>query len=388
MTEIHGMTAPGYEPVRQAFTATFAGRPRMGAALTVRRHGDVVADLWGGLADHRSGRPWREDTTSVIFSCTKGLMAVLAARFAERGELDYLEPVASYWPEFAQRGKEKILVRDVLAHRSGLSALRRPLSPPDVLNWETVTTALAEQAVLWEPGTGYAYHALTHGWLVGEVLRRISGRPVSELFAEELARPLGADAWIGSPRSQDHRVAHLWAGDSLTAHVAGQRAARTPGVPDWPDLAMTLGGAFPSELVSPDEGFNSPRVRAAEIPGAGGVATARALAAFWSAAVTETEGVRLLSERILRQALAVQTEGEPVFPAPPPWPRWGMGFQLDSGARRYLTPDGFGHDGAGGQVAFAEPGLKIGFAFLTNQMEAEDDRATTVVDALRECVAG
>ncbi|MEU4885376.1 MULTISPECIES: serine hydrolase domain-containing protein [Streptomyces] len=386
---VHGRTAPGYEPVRRAFERAFDGNPRMGAALAVRHHGEPVVDLWGGVADTRTGRPWERDTASVIFSCTKGLMSVLAARLVAEGRLDYQAPVATYWPEFAQAGKGDIRVRDILAHRSGLSAPRRALSPSDVLDWHTVTGALAEQKPLWEPGTGYAYHALTHGWLIGEVVRRITGLPVREAFARFLAEPLGADAWVGLPGHLGERVAHLHAGAGLVGHVARQAAARVPGDPDWPGRAMTLGGAFTPELITPDGGFNAPAVRAAEIPGAGGVATARALATLWSATVTATEGVRLLDDTTLESALAVQSEGAPVFDVPGPWPRWGMGFQLDSPARRYLSPGSFGHDGAGGQVAFADPGAEIGFAFLTNQMEADEDlRATAVVDALRETVSG
>jgi len=148
---------------------------------------------------------------------------------------------------------------------------------------------------------------------------------------------------------------------------------------------MTLGGALAPELITVNEGFNDPAVQAAEIPGAGGISTARALATIWSATVVETDGVRLLGSEVLDTATVVQSEGPPVWDVPGPWPRWGMGFQLDSEARRFLTSTSFGHDGAGGQSAFADPGAQIGFAYLTNQMEAIDDqRATRVIDALRE----
>ncbi|MCE7080405.1 serine hydrolase [Streptomyces sp. ST2-7A] len=388
---VRGRVAPGFEPLRDAFAAVFEGTRDTGAALAVLHRGEPVADLWGGVADARTGAPWRTDTPSVIFSCTKGLVSILAARLVQEGRLDYEDRVAAHWPEFGRAGKEGVTVRDILAHRAGLSAPRRSFSTAEVLDWDTVTAALAEQEPLWEPGTGHAYHALTHGWLIGEVIRRITGGSVGRYFDEVIAGPLGADAWIGVPEAVQGRVAHLRVGPTLTEHVRQQGLARdrTPERPDWPGLAMTLGDAFPPELAHPTRGFNDPAVRAAEIPGAGGIATARALACIWSATVTGTRGVRLLEEDTLRRALVVRTEGKPVFDVPGPHARWAMGFQLDSEARRFLTPDGFGHDGAGGQVAFADPVTGVGFAFLTNRMEAGDDpRGTRIVDALRGILLG
>jgi CubicO group peptidase (beta-lactamase class C family) len=278
-----------------------------------------------------------------------------------------------------------VRVSDLLSHRSGVSAPREPLTTAQILDWQTVVTQLAAQEPLWEPDSGYAYHAITHGWLAGEVIRRVTGVSVGQYFAELVAEPLHADAWIGLPDDVHHRVAHLQVGSTLAQLTAQQAAVRTPGVTDWSEIAMTLGGALAPELVTVDGGFNDPAVQAAEIPGAGGIATARALATIWSATVVETAGVRLLGDEVLSTATVVESEGAPVWNVPGPWPRWGMGFQLDSEARRFLTADSFGHDGAGGQSAFADPTYGVGFAYLTNQMEAIDDqRATRVIDALRE----
>ena len=384
---IHGSVAPGFESVRAAFASAFDGQPTMGAALSIRRHGATVVDVWGGVADERGGASWQEDTLSVIFSCTKGLSSILAARLVAEGRLDYEQPVARYWPEFAAAGKEAVTVKDLLAHRSGLSAPREPLAVDDIVNWRTVAERLAAQAPLWAPGSGYAYHAITHGWLIGEVIRRITGMSVGQYFSELIATPLGVDAWIGTPAAMQSRVAHMQVGSTLAELVAEQARSRKVGVTDWIEEAMTLGGALPPELVGPDTGFNDPRIQVAEIPGAGGICSARALAAIWSATIETTDGVRLLDDATLAVATRVQSEGAPVFDVPGPWPRWGMGFQIDSEARRYLTPLGFGHDGAGGQVAFADPGPGIGFAFVTNLMQGDgDNRGTTIVDALREIV--
>lgn len=381
---ISGSVAPGFEAVREAFESSFDGKPDMGAAVAIRHNGTTVVDLWGGVADERTRERWRSDQLSVIFSCTKGLVSILAARLVQEGRLDYSAPVADYWPEFAAAGKSGVLVSDLLSHRSGVSAPREPLTLDEVLDWDVVVARLATQEPLWHPGDGYAYHAITHGWLIGEVIRRITGMSVGEYFSQLVATPLGIEAFIGLPSTLHDRVAHMQVGPTLAQLTQLQAEARTPGVTDWSERAMTLGGAFEPELVGQTTGFNSAPVQSAEIPGAGGIATARALAAIWSATIVPTDGVRLLDDDTLARATVVQSEGAPVWDVPGPWPRWGMGFQLDSEPRRYVTARGFGHDGAGGQVAFADPGAGVGFAFLTNQMEAIDDhRATSIVDALR-----
>jgi CubicO group peptidase (beta-lactamase class C family) len=381
-----GEVAPGFEQVAEAFDAAFADHDAMGAALSIRVDGVSVVDLHGGYANIETGATWNDDTISVVFSCTKGLMSILAAQLVGDGRLDYDAPVADYWPEFAQEGKEKVLVRHVLAHRSGLSAPRVDLSTDDILQWDVVTAALAAQRPLWRPGYAYAYHAITHGWLVGEILRRATGAMPGELLRSMVAEPVEADTWIGLPPDAEARVARLTVGQTLRDLVASQAAERSPDSVDWSDRAMTLGGALPPTLVEEGWGFNDPRVHAAQIPAAGGISSARGLATIWSATVVSESGVRLLDDDVLEVALRSQSEGQPYYTAPPPWPRWGMGFQLDSGARRYLTPRSFGHDGAGGQVAFADPVHRVGFAFITNVMEAVDPRATRIIDALRWCL--
>lgn len=350
----------------------------MGAALAILVGGETVVDLWGGVADERTGSPWEQGTPTVVFSCTKGLVSILAARLVQEGRLLYDAPVRLYWPEFASAGKENATVGELLAHRAGLSAPRVPLTTEEILDWNHVTEQLARQEPLWKPGTGYAYHAITHGWLAGEVIRRVASESIGDYFGRATAR-WTRDAWIGLPASESHRVAHVQVGESQAQ--AGRALADMPD--QWTLQAMTLGDALPPELVGDSTGFNDPRVQAAQIPGAGGVATAHALASIWSATVIETEGARILDDATLERALLPMSEGAPVYYAAGPWPRWGAGFQLDSAARSYLSPRSFGHDGAGGQVAFADPDSGTGFAFLTNWMEAGDDRATQIIDALR-----
>lgn len=378
---VSGTVAPGFEGVADAFRASFVDEA-MGASLCVYLHGSPVVDLYGGLADARRNVPWTKNTVGVIFSCTKGLMSILAAMLVERGQLDYDARVTRYWPEFGAAGKSDVRVRHLLNHQAGLSATREYLRVDDVLDWSRMTTLLAAQEPLWPPGNGYAYHALTHGWLVGELVRRVTGKSVSAAFRDMIAAPLSASAWIGLPQSEFAHMTHLVVGPSLAAEVA--TGGKGSSSQDWLARATTLGEAFPPTLAEPDAGFNDPRLWEATIPGAGGITNAHELAKIWSATVWSTDGVRLLQPETVRLATRVQTAGPPVFEVPPPWSRWGMGFQLDSEARRYLTPESFGHDGAGGQVGFAEPSLGLGFAYTTNRMEgAGDSRATSVIDALR-----
>ena len=378
---LSGRVAAGFEPVAEAFAAAFDDRPAMGAALHVVLEGESVVNLWAGVADARSGRAWTEQTPSVVFSCTKGLVSILAARLVEDGRLDYAAPVSSYWPEFAAAGKDKVTVGQALAHRAGLSAPREDLTEEDILDWDRVAASLAAQEPLWPPGSGYAYHALTHGWVAGEIIRRVTGQSVGSYFRELIAEPLGVSAFIGLPEDHAAAVAHLQASPPLSALWAEEAAK--PG-PNWPYRAMTLGSALPADLVTEHGGFNKQRIRAAEIPGAGGIATAEALATIWSATVVETRGVRLLDDVVVAEATRTQSEGPPVFGGEPPFCRWGFGFQLDSEARRYLGDASFGHDGAGGQVGFADPQRRLGFGFVTNwMMGPEDQRATQILDALR-----
>ena len=378
---ISGSAAAGYEHVAEAFARAFDDRPEMGAALHIVRDGETIVDLWAGIADARTGRAWEQNTPSVIFSCTKGLVSILAARLVAEGRLDYEAPVSRYWPEFAAAGKGAVTVGDALAHRAGLSAPRLDLTEDDIVDWDRMAAVLAEQEPLWPLGTGYAYHALTHGWVAGEIIRRVTGQSVGQYFAELITSPLGIDAWIGLPESVAPRAAHLRVSPPLSAHWADEAAKPAP---NWPYKAMTLGDALPADLVSETGGFNTQRIRAAEIPGAGGIASAEALATIWSATVAPTRGVKLLDQDVIAEATRPRSEGVSVFGGEPPFSRWGCGFQLDSEARRYLDGTCFGHDGAGGQVGFADVRHNIGFGFVTNwMMGPEDQRATAIIAALR-----
>jgi len=190
---------PGYEPVADAFAENFRGPGEIGAACCVYVDGEQVVDLWGGLADAGTEAPWTDHTIAMVYSATKGLAAMCALLLAQLGELDLDRPVAAYWPEFAAGGKDRVTTRQVLSHQAGLPVIDRRLKYEDVLSGGPVVEALAEQPPVWEPGTRHGYHVLTYGWLVGEIVRRVSGESIGAFFAREFARPLGLNTWIGLP---------------------------------------------------------------------------------------------------------------------------------------------------------------------------------------------
>jgi CubicO group peptidase (beta-lactamase class C family) len=239
---------------------------------------------------------------------------------------------------------------------------------------------LAEEEPLVSPGRGHVYHALTYGWLAGEIIRRVSGVGVEEFFAQRVVRPLQVEAWIGVPKESLPRVAQLYKAPTPTdvsAPLVDPKAAALA------ERAMTL-GALPVGIAEPNAGFNNAEILRAVIPGAGGVATAQALATIWSATVSDAESIRLLNSEVIADMCREQSAGEPALSVPGPWPRWGSGFMLTSERRPLLTDDSFGHDGLGGQVAFADPQYEVGFAYLTNDLqEFYDPRGVVLVQALR-----
>jgi CubicO group peptidase (beta-lactamase class C family) len=375
-----GFVVDGYETVARAFAAAIAKTTRGGAALAIQVGGETVADLWGGYADHATGRAWRSDTPTVVFSCSKGLVAILAAQLVAEGRLDLDARVASYWPEFAQGGKADVPVRYLLSHRAGLPYPARDLSKQDIVGWYPVVEELAAQVPLWEPGRNWAYHALTYGWLVGEVLRRVSGKSVGALMEEKLTGPLGAAAWFGAPADRRADVANIASSaerttDALDSAPHGREIAR----------CLTLGRAFPLGLAAPGKGFNDPEIQAAQIPGAGAIATARGLASIWSSTVVETVSTLPLDPSVISDMTVVQSSGASYFePDRQDTPHWATGFMVDAPARPFLSSASFGHDGAGGQLAFADSDAKVGFGFVTNDMQDPiDGRANGILEALR-----
>jgi CubicO group peptidase (beta-lactamase class C family) len=399
-SQASGFVEPGFEGVREAFDANFADHGEVGAAVAVYVHGRKVVDLWGGASD-ATGTAYDEDTLQLVFSTTKGVTALCANLLAQRGELDVDAPVAEYWPEFAAAGKADVPVRWLLCHKVGLPYIAAPLTLEQLLAWDPAVEALAAQEPVWEPGTGHGYHAVTYGWLVGEVIRRVSGRSVGRFVADELAGPLGLDLWVGLPDDLQGRCAPLTnrgpAGSTAPADVAvgpdgspmaDKDLASTIKEFLGPDalILKALGGA--GEVLVEEGMFNRPEVRAAELPAANGVTNARSLAKLYAATIGEVDGLGpLLTPASVGAAAEAQTTGpdkvlmfDTVF---------GLGYMISSAFSPYGGPRAFGHSGAGGSMAFADPDHGVGFGYAMNRMLANlagDPRTTALVRSVYDAI--
>ena len=378
---IEGHVAAGFESVRDAFAHNFEAHGEVGAAVCVYRDGVPVVDLWGGSADPESGRPWQRDTLAIIFSTTKGVTAACIARLAERGSLDVEAPVARYWPEFAANGKSDIRVSDVLTHRAGLAEVEGRFTLAEVAGGTAVCEALAKQAPQWTPGTAHGYHVRSYGWILGEVVRRATGERFGKVLARELAAPLGleSDLFVGLPAAQDARVARLLPAHEPADPKERELRARFMG----PDSRLGRALSGPSHLFSYNEMWNTRLLRGAEMPSSNGIATARALARLYAAQVGVVDGVRLLAPATVERFRAVQVDGPDLVILVPT--RFGLGFALPPMLSPECPEGCFGHPGAGGSLAFADPGARIGFGYAMSQMQlglTGDARAASLVRAL------
>lgn len=415
MVQIWGRTAEGFEPVREAFAHNFAANGELGAAFSLYVHGRKVVDLWGGDARPEVGSrpapavPWTADTAQVLRSVTKGLTAATALLLAERGQLDLDAPVASYWPEFAAAGKGAVRVRHLLSHQAGVPALDVPLRLEDVLAWEPAAAAVAAQTPAWEPGTAHGYHPYTFGWLVGEVVRRVSGRTVGRYFADEIAGPLGLDLWIGLPPGAAPRVGRLVdlpAPEQARTGPTGLRLRPKQAVRDaYRDPSSLTARSFASVRARVD--LNDPVVQAAEIPGAGGIGTARSLARFYAALIGTVEdtvegtgdggsgaapaaaapAAPVLGPDVLRRAAGPEVSGpDRVLIVNS---TFGLGFWRHGPTAPMTSPAAFGHPGSGGSLGFADPDLGLGFGYVTNGMQpgvTGDLRSRNLIRAVRACL--
>ncbi|WP_369395012.1 serine hydrolase domain-containing protein [Streptomyces sp. CG1] len=390
MTTIDGEVAAGFEPVREAFAANFSQHGDIGAAVCVYQYGRPVVDLWGGIADPETGRPWTRDTLQLVYSATKGATATAAHMLAERGALDLDEPVATYWPEFAANGKADIPVRWLLSHQAGLIALDQPVPLNEALAWHPMAAALAAQRPLWTPGTAHGYHGRTWGWLVGEVIRRASGQTPGRFFADEIAAPLGLDFFIGLPADERDRVSHMVYQrpdiDLTTVPAESIPEELRELLAAWRDPNSFSNRAYAvTDPAAID--FDSPEVQAAELPASNGITTARALARMYAALIGEVDGVRLLTPETLESATKEQTGGKDQVMLIPS--RFSTGYMLPTESSPMTGPSAFGHAGRGGSLGFADLEHGIAFGYVMNHIiEAPDDaRATLLVEAVRRASA-
>ncbi|KAB8197749.1 serine hydrolase [Nonomuraea phyllanthi] len=389
MPEIGGETAPGFEAVREAFAANLAGGLETGAAVSAYLHGRKVVDLWGGIADPETGRPWERDTLQLVYSTTKAITATCALLLAQRGELDLDAPVADYWPEFAAGGKERLPVRWLLTHQAGLPAIDHPITPEEAIAWEPMVRALAAQRPYWEPGTEHGYHAHTFGWLVGEVVRRVSGRSLGTFLAEEIAAPLGLDLWIGLPAAERHRVSRILAGKLDPEAMVGIDLDTVPE----PMRDVIAAYADPTSLtvrslmvVRPALDHNRPEEQAAEMPATNGICTARSLARFYAALIGEVDGHRILTQDTLAAATAEQATGiDRVLRVPV---RIGTGLGLPTPDAFWYSPTAFGFPGLGGSLGFADPATGLAFGYVMNRVVegTPDPRAAGLLAAVQSAM--
>lgn len=381
--EIHGWCAPRFAPLKDAFRRNFTGAGELGAAFAAYVGGEPVADLWAGSLDSRHSAPWAENTLVNIFSTTKGLVSALALRLVAEGKLSLERPVAYYWPEFAQAGKQDIPVKWLLGHRAGLPAIRELLPDEALYDWDRMCAALAAEAPWWTPGMRHGYHPITFGWLVGEVLRRASGEGVGRLLQEAFARPLGLDMHIGVPATEQARIARISrpAPDPSNVEATGfmQKMMADP-------TGITA-RAFANPM-SIATGTNTAEWRSAEIPAANGHATARAVARFYAAlAVGGTlDGIDVLPRDILKYCWTETSAGsDAVLGIDTRFSHGWMLSQNRPGAAFGPGRRSFGHPGAGGSLGMADPDRGIAVGYVMNRMGAHillDPRAVRLVDAL------
>jgi CubicO group peptidase (beta-lactamase class C family) len=390
MSKVKGSVGRGWEPVREAFEANLASGEEVGCGVSVYHRGQKVVDLWGGHFDAERTTPYEEDTLQLVFSTTKGITAIAVAMCVERGLLSYDEKVSSFWPEFAQLGKESATVAQLLSHQCGLYTVDGDISLSDALDWSTITSRLAATKPRWEIGTQHGYHALTYGWLAGELVRRVdpAGRSLGQFVSDEIVTPVGGELWIGLPESQEPRVSpmigSLAGGDDDTMDPAVKAMMEQFMGPNSPGgQALSLNGAF-----SVDGAFNRRDVHAAEIPAANGITNASTLARIYAATIGEVDDVRLVKPEIVDRArITVTPNGEPdtclIMPT-----TFGMGFMTHGMFSPYSGQGAFGHPGAGGSVAFAHPERELAMAYVMNQMAtnlANDRRAQVLTDAAAAC---
>jgi CubicO group peptidase (beta-lactamase class C family) len=376
--QVQGRVAKGFERVRDAFAANF-GRAddyaELGAALAVYRAGQPVVDLWAGHRDAARSRPWQRDTLVNVYSTTKGIVATAVALLVEQGKLRYEDPVVKHWPEFGQAGKDKATVAQLLSHQAGLPGFAEPTTVEDLYDWQRCCDALARQPPMWTPGERTSYHAMTWGYLVGEVIRRVAGESVGALVAGRIAAPMAADVHVGLPRALDARVASML-------------RPRNP-----PDMG---GVQLPPEaiaaLVNPQldgEVCNAPAWRAAEIPAANGHASADGIARVYAALANGgvLDGRRLLErETITRMTQAQMGRTDALLGFTD---NWAMGLCFNQMNMLGPSPRTFGHGGWGGSIGAANLEAQVGIGYVCNQMGAQlvgDPRGAGLCHAVWECL--
>lgn len=394
---ITGLVAPGFEAVRDAFASNFEQGHELGAAFCAHVEGRKVVDLFGGSFDRAGSRPYGSETLQLVFSTTKGATAICANLLAQRGLLDFDAPVSTYWPEFAQSGKASMPVCYLLSHQAGVPAIDRRLTPEELQAWTPVTEALAEQSPFWDPGSAHGYHALSYGYLVGEVVRRITGRSLGTFFADEVAGPLGLEFFIGLPEQYEDRVSPILGAvfdggtiDSESGSDSGNGVGTPPGFASTLlARSLNLGGAIRDR-----DWMNQRAWHAAEMPAGNGITNATSLSRMYAGAIGTVEGgpsEPLLTPAQVERARTPLTSGADQVFASVGFTleqKIGLGFWRSSPVTLFGGEGSFGHGGAGGSYGFADPeyGLAVGYVMNKMAMEFSDSRSHGLIRALYEAI--
>jgi CubicO group peptidase (beta-lactamase class C family) len=391
--ETNGICDARFQEVRDEFVRNFTERGEVGASVCVIVEGRTVVDLWGGVADRHTRRPWQRDTIGLVWSSTKGATALCAHMLVSRGLLDLDRTVSSYWPEFGQAGKESITVRMLLDHQAGLPALRRPLAPGGLYDWEYMTAQLAAETPFWEPGTRQGYHATTFGHLTGEVVRRVTNRPFDVFFRDEVARPLGLDFHIGLPEEHEGRVAPTIRADPPSPSEPRSRFLAI--MADNPESIQALTVRNSGRRTPGD--YDSRESHGAVLPSQGGITNARGLAGMY--APLALGGGQLVDADTLKRMSAVSSaigvDATLLIGL-----RIALGFWKSSDNRRgppgardsiLLSEEAFGHPGMGGSLGFADTGAKMSFGYTMNKQGRGvclNERGQSLVDAVYRILKG
>ena len=378
MTEIKGNWDARFDAVRDKFAQNITSGEDVGASFAVSIDGEMVIDIWGGHIDTKRQIPWQKDTIVNVYSSTKTMSFLCALVLSDRGLLEFDAPVANYWPEFAQNGKQGVLVWHFMAHAAGLSGLDEKVSLEDLYDWDRITGLLAAQAPWWEPGTASGYHAFTQGYLIGELVRRVTGKSLGRFFREEIAEPLEADFYIGVPESEFHRIGNVIPADTPTDTSAldGKKsiAARTFNNPS--------GGSAKNSWTT---GW-----RKAEIPAANGHGNARAIARLQSplACGGSAFGVTLMSEATAKSALTERIAGKDLVLRVPL--RFGLGFGLNSELVPMSPNPNTGYWGGwGGSSVLVDQDARVSASFVMNKMVDNilgDRRSYDLVRTFYKCL--
>ena len=388
--KIDGNCKKGFERVADAFTKNFAEHGEVGASVCLTVGGETVVDLWGGVADPKTNAPWTKDTVSIVFSCTKGAMAISAHILASRGKLDIDAPVVELWPEFGQKGKEAVTTRMMLDHSAAVPALRDKVKETGPWEWDYMTARLAEEEPFWVQGTRNGYHGLTFGWTVGEMVRRASGKSLGTFFKDEIAGPLGLDFWIGLPEEIEPRVA------PMIANVYRPEQVVTPFLKDLANKQSIPALFFFNTGAVMGGGLNTRAGHAAEIGAANGITNARGLAGMY--APLAQGGGKLVDAKTLARMgeVSMATHDDATLRIPT---RFALGFMKSMDNRRrslgakifgedcdsvIMSSAAFGHVGAGGSLGFADPAAGLSFGYTMNRMGPGllmNERGQALIDA-------